>query len=140
MKPTVASKELAKIVYPYHEYIISIGDIRDDAPTCFTTFHPSKRLRLVMDDVYTIEGFENPPSYQHIKILIQFIKSIPDNCSLLIHCAAGISRSTAVGLIVMCEKGFDYRLAYRILKRSHSNIFRPNKLLWKLYNEYRRDY
>ncbi len=78
--------------------VVSIGDPGQRLPFGLWS-HPARRLRLVFDDVE-----RDLPRFgyvacvpEQISELISFLQGAPS--PLLVHCAAGISRSSAAGLI-----------------------------------------
>jgi predicted protein tyrosine phosphatase len=90
----------------------------------------SRHLRLAMNDITTeIDGF-TPPSRNHALELIAFIESWKLESPLLIHCWAGISRSTAAAFISLCAlhpEMDEYELALLLRERSPSAT--PNSLM-----------
>ena len=72
--------------------------------------HPvTKVLKLDFDDIdeprildHGSYGKQYPPTKKHIQRLIKFITGIEAPAKLLIHCHAGISRSTAAALVAIC--------------------------------------
>lgn len=61
-------------------------------------FHKPQHLVLYMDDVADDSGYPSP-QYYHVKTALDFIKSFSGkDQKVLIHCFAGISRSTALAL------------------------------------------
>ena len=87
-----------------NKYFISIAGLADGCayPCPFLTNDSKRVLHLLFDDVGEIEK-DNPSlilfSIEHAKKIIEFVKTIPQKEStvLYINCAAGISRSGAVG-------------------------------------------
>ena len=76
-------------------YLISIGDGTDPLPEGYE--NAERRLRLRIADVVTEEGAtEN--DVQRIIQLAELLRS--ESGTLLIHCEAGVSRSTATALIM----------------------------------------
>src|ERR1700740_486520 len=59
-------------------------------------------LVLSMDDIIEpLDGY-SPPSEEHIKRLVEFLKGWDRGTPLVIHCLAGISRSTAGAFVAAC--------------------------------------
>jgi len=76
-------------------YLISIGDGDDPLPEGYE--NASRRLRWLIADVVTEEG----ASEDDIKRIINLAEQLhSETGTLLIHCEAGISRSTATALIM----------------------------------------
>jgi predicted protein tyrosine phosphatase len=79
--------------------LISIGDPDDRPPPGFERV--ANKLRLLFHDVVLDTAYEVAPREHHVASIIRFAELIANaGGHLLIHCAAGISRSTAAALIV----------------------------------------
>ena len=61
-----------------------------------------RHLRLVMHDVEAELAGYAAPSETHMSDLIAFVQSWDRNAPMLIHCFAGISRSTAAAFVTLC--------------------------------------
>lgn len=61
-----------------------------------------RRLRLSLHDIEAEEdGFDHPAD-PHIAAILSFVRAWPREAPILIHCYAGISRSTATAYITAC--------------------------------------
>jgi predicted protein tyrosine phosphatase len=71
------------------------------------------------------------PKRHNIKNIIEFSKNIPDDSKTLVHCGAGISRSTATAAIVMKVWGREDKEIFETLMSQHpkDRIFYPNPLI-----------
>lgn len=76
-------------------YLISIGDGEDPLPQGYD--NAERKVRLLIADVVTAEGATEEDVQQIIQLAEQ-LRS--ESGTLLIHCEAGISRSTATALII----------------------------------------
>jgi predicted protein tyrosine phosphatase len=81
-------------------HVLSILDPGHPEPHDFAAYGPHKRLTLYFDDVIEPAPGLLPPQPHHIATLLQFGKGLAaaedDPLShLLVHCHAGVSRSTA---------------------------------------------
>lgn len=87
-------------------------------------------LKLLFHDITTQrEGLE-PPLMNHVERLLDFVHAWPREAPLLIHCYAGISRSTAAAYISWCAlrpELDEARLAQRL--RTASPSATPNALM-----------
>ena len=63
---------------------------------------PGRHLRLVMNDISEPQAGLVPPNDSHVRELIDFVVAWDRRAPLLIHCWAGISRSTAAAFITLC--------------------------------------
>ena len=63
---------------------------------------PENHLMLDMDDIAEpIEGYM-APAEEHVGDLIAFVRAWPRQAPLVVHCYAGISRSTAGAFVTAC--------------------------------------
>src|SRR5437764_5126463 len=91
---------------------------------------PDRHLRLSVHDV--IEPAEGIvcPDHTHISNLIAFARGWDRSAPFLVHCWAGISRSTAAAFIVLCDlhgPGHEGRIADAL--RFHVPYAQPNRLM-----------
>lgn len=66
------------------------------------TIKPARHLRLIMNDISEPQPGLVPPNDSHVQDLIDFVLDWDRRLPMLIHCWAGISRSTAAAFITMC--------------------------------------
>jgi predicted protein tyrosine phosphatase len=71
-----------------------------------------------------------------VAALIEFANQIPIGSSALVHCMAGISRSTAASTILLCEKGASLDEALAEVKRVR-DCAAPNAKMLQLYSQMR---
>ncbi len=97
---------------------------------------PDRHLRLSMNDICEPQPGLLLPHENHVTDLIQFARDWDRQAPLLIHCWAGISRSTAAAFISLCAlnpEGTELEAA-RALRRASPTAF-PNRLLVALADE-----
>ena len=76
-------------------YLISIGDGNDPLPEGFE--NADRKVRLLIADVVTEEG----ATEEDVRRIVQLAEQLrSESGTLLIHCEAGVSRSTATALIM----------------------------------------
>lgn len=76
-------------------YLVSIGDGGDPLPEGFD--NAERKVRLLIADVVTEEG----ATEEDVRRIIQLAEQLQSETgTLLIHCEAGVSRSTATALIM----------------------------------------
>ncbi len=95
-----------------------------------------RHLRLAMNDIAEPRDGLVVPSEDHVASLIRFAVDWDRNAPLLIHCWAGISRSTAGAFIVLCALNpatYEHALA-RALRRASPTAF-PNRRLVALADD-----
>jgi predicted protein tyrosine phosphatase len=89
-------------------HVLSILDPGHPEPADFALYGPHKRLTLRFDDIIDAAPGMMLPERHHIEALLEFGKGLaaasddPLN-HLLVHCHAGISRSTASMAILLAE-------------------------------------
>ncbi|XSG81044.1 MAG: tyrosine phosphatase family protein [Methyloligella sp. ZOD6] len=64
---------------------------------------PMRHLKLAMNDICEPSPGHVVPCQDHVEELISFAQNWDRQAPLLIHCWAGISRSTAAAFIVLCS-------------------------------------
>jgi predicted protein tyrosine phosphatase len=93
----------------------------------------ARHLRLGVQDIVDPAAGDTPPSARHVLELLEFARGWDAADPMLIHCWAGISRSTAAAYIIACDRagpGSEAQLA-RIL-RDRAVHADPNRLLVRL--------
>ncbi|MGA7456147.1 MAG: tyrosine protein phosphatase [Methyloceanibacter sp.] len=97
---------------------------------------PDRHLRLAMNDICEPQPGLVLPCETHVADLITFARDWDRQAPLLIHCWAGISRSTAAAFISLCAlnpEGSELDLA-RALRCASPTAY-PNRLLVALADE-----
>jgi predicted protein tyrosine phosphatase len=97
---------------------------------------PDRHLRLSMNDICEPQPGLVLPCQNHVADLIDFACAWDRQAPLLIHCWAGISRSTAAAFISLCalnREGTEIDLAWA-LRRASPTAY-PNRLLVALADE-----
>ena len=94
---------------------------------------PANHLKVQMDDITEdIEGFV-APSGKHIEQVLNFVRGWDRSAPLVVHCYAGISRSTASAFAAACALNphrDEIAIARQI--RKASPIAQPNRLIISL--------
>ena len=93
----------------------------------------ANHLRVQMDDITEhMDGFV-APSEAHIEKVLSFVRSWDRNAPMVVHCYAGISRSTASAFAAVCmlnPQRDEISIARQI--RAASPIASPNRLIVSL--------
>ena len=105
-------------------HVISILDPAEPEPFAFADYPPHDRLTLRFDDVIESIPSYAPPMPEHIEQLLRFGREIGAEAlqTLLIHCHAGVSRSTASATALLLQ-AFPERSADEVL--DHIGQVRP---------------
>jgi predicted protein tyrosine phosphatase len=113
-------------------YLISIGDGDDPLPAGFD--NAQRKLRLRIADVVTDEG-ATEKDVRRIVELAQQLRS--EKGTVLIHCEAGISRSTATALIIHAcwlGRGYEDEAMRRVIAQRPYAI--PNRRMVRLADSF----
>ena len=90
----------------------------------------ARHLRLGLNDVAETLISEYPPNENHIAELIAFGRTWDGKTPMLVHCWAGVSRSTAAAFILLCDKrgpGMEREIANALrFRAAHAH---PNPLM-----------
>ena len=117
-----------------YDGIITIEDTTIREPFRVQTDEP-KQLILQFDDINKPMDDYVVPQMSHIKRALEFADKIEDG-SLLIHCRAGISRSSAIALAVIAKRlgSGKEEAAVNTLEHINPNC-RPNKSIVEMTDE-----
>lgn len=121
------------------DFVVSIGDPEQNPPSGYHWIRAENKLRLIFYDYlferHPLEPFS--PTLEDINKIVNFTnnsikKKLEEKPIVLIHCAAGISRSTATAQIILEELGLTEQEAISEVLRVRPQA-RPNSILLKLY-------
>jgi predicted protein tyrosine phosphatase len=95
--------------------------------------YQDRHLRLHLHDVHEPAPGQVAPTPKHIEQLLAFLETWQRSSPLLVHCRAGIGRSTATAFIAAClhNPQIDEHTIALELRRA-SRLARPNLVLVKL--------
>jgi predicted protein tyrosine phosphatase len=99
-------------------------------------FPAETHLRLAINDVADPAFGETPPEARHVEQLLTFGRGWGGEAPILVHCWAGVSRSTAAAYILFCDRlgpGREDEIAKAIRFRAPHAW--PNRLLVQLADE-----
>jgi predicted protein tyrosine phosphatase len=84
-------------------HVLSILDPGWPEPPAFAAYAPHRRLELRFDDVIDALPGTHPPQRQDVERLLAFGRELAGTspAHLLVHCHAGISRSTAAAALIL---------------------------------------
>ncbi len=91
------------------------------------------RLDLICYDTKDTDPIPNSrkPQLKQAKLLVNFLRNIPNGSKVLFHCHAGISRSTAAAFIFARIMGLGQQEAMDLIERKRPCLW-PNEWIIKL--------
>jgi predicted protein tyrosine phosphatase len=128
--PLSAIEETIRIYRPSHLVTLLSPEHMIDTPDGIS---PERHLRLSVNDVSDINDADMPPNAQHIERLLEFGRGWSAEAPILVHCWAGISRSTAAAYTLLCDRlrpGSEASIAQYLRKRAPHAC--PNSLMIRL--------
>ncbi len=94
------------------------------------SIEPERHLKLRFQDIADTAAGPEPPTGEHIDRLLRFVTSWERERPMVIHCYAGISRSTAAAFISLCAlRPDDDEAAIAARLRASSEMATPNRLM-----------
>ncbi|MGH8324328.1 MAG: tyrosine phosphatase family protein, partial [Steroidobacteraceae bacterium] len=93
-------------------------------------FPRERHLRLGVNDIVDASMGDSPPAREHVERLLDFSRTWSGKDPMIVHCWAGISRSTAAAFIVLTDRmgrGSELHIARAI--RTRAPHAWPNALL-----------
>ncbi|GBF58827.1 hypothetical protein PbB2_02515 [Candidatus Phycosocius bacilliformis] len=97
---------------------------------------PDTHLKLGLNDVVHVQEGLVPPAVAHVHAILDHVAAWDQSAPLLVHCWAGVSRSTASAFMAACALNPDVdpvRIAWHI--REASPTATPNRLLVRYADE-----
>ncbi len=64
---------------------------------------PARHLHIEVDDVPASYAGDIAPTMEHVTELLDFAQSWDRQGAMIVHCYAGVSRSTAAALTILCQ-------------------------------------
>jgi predicted protein tyrosine phosphatase len=120
---TLAPSHLISVVAP------------EEQPAPVAEVPAERHLRLAVHDIAEEMAGYIAPGAEHIDELIRFVRDWPAERPLLVHCIAGVSRSTAAALIALVSRseGSEGEAALRL--RARSPHAQPNRRMIALADD-----
>jgi predicted protein tyrosine phosphatase len=114
------------------ERVVSLLDPDFDFPELGSAYR-DRHLRLHFHDADECAPGQVAPTPKHVDQLLDFLGAWQRSAPILIHCRAGIGRSTAAAFIAACmhNPNVEERTIALTLRRA-SSLARPNQVLVKL--------
>jgi len=130
--PLSAIEETIRGRAPSHLVTLLSNDFMIETPQGFPA---ARHLRLTMHDIAD-PGLPGAPAREHVDRLIEFGRDWDAKAPMLVHCWAGVSRSTAAAFTLLCDRagpGAERELAEMLRERApHAQ---PNRLIVRLADE-----
>ena len=133
VSPLSAVPDAIRVLGPSHLVSLLDPETMIDTPEGVA---PERHLRIGVNDIAEPIDDLVPPTSRHVAELIEFIRGWDQKAPLLVHCWAGISRSTATAFIALCmlnEDRPEAALARAI--RDSAPHAHPNKLIVALADD-----
>jgi predicted protein tyrosine phosphatase len=110
--------------------------LMDDHVETPPTIRPERHFRLRVNDIVEPAEGAIAPARHHIEDMLTFARTWRREAPFLVHCWAGISRSTAAAYIMLCDiKGAGYEQTIARELRALAPHAQPNRLMIKHADE-----
>lgn len=109
----------------------------DLAPETPTSLAVERHLKLDMHDIIELQDGARAPAQEHVGELIEFVQTWDRKAPMLIHCYAGLSRSTASAFITLCAlnpRAPEHAIALALRQASDTAV--PNRRFVTLADAY----
>jgi predicted protein tyrosine phosphatase len=107
----------------------------DHPETDWSGFACERHVRLAFHDIVEIRPGLTAPDRQMMQAILDFGRGESGQRPMLIHCWAGISRSSAAAFAILCARnpGFEHDIAMELRRRAPSVT--PNRLMVALADD-----
>jgi predicted protein tyrosine phosphatase len=107
----------------------------DHPETDWSGFACQRHVRLWFHDIVEIRPGLSAPDHQMMQAILDFGRGESGQRPMLIHCWAGISRSSAAVFAIVCDRnpGFEHDIAIELRRRAPSVT--PNRLMIRLADD-----
>lgn len=122
--------EVPQFSYIPLNHIISIRDKTQPGPNLNSFIYPYSLHSFIFDDTGNASN-TRAPNEETIKRLLSIYHSTSLDQSILFHCFAGVSRSTAAAFIYLVHHKFSYENAYEAIVIARGPFVCPNQLMVK---------
>lgn len=101
----------------------------------WSTLAPARHVRLAFHDIVVPTPDLIAPDARMLQAILDFAREGVAGRPLLIHCWAGISRSSAAAYAIACDRnpGFEADIAHELRRRSP--VVTPNRLMVQLADD-----
>lgn len=119
--------------YAWADHIISLLD--PDTAAGWPRHH-DRHLVVGMDDVELLEPGALLPAEQHVETILAFGRAFQAEQRVIVHCHAGISRSTATAIALLVSHQVPVARAFEQVRSQRGSRFWPNRRLIELYDRH----
>jgi len=136
MKIVVCSRSAVSRKTTQHS-VTHVLSLLDPGKTPYLHPHTNRQNWLLLHFEDNLEEHEkNSPTREHVARILEWGQTIPDDAVVLVHCEAGVSRSTAAALALLVQKhGIDKIDECIQLLLEVRPVACPNKLIAKFADE-----
>lgn len=121
---------IGESIYFMDQYSKAIGIVNPEADVVSTEKYHIERCHDIREDM---SPWIKPQKEQFQRIL-EFSKDFTEDDKVLVHCSAGISRSTAVGVMILIQHGFTEEEAFDNIYSVRPHMY-PNSLIIQYADE-----
>jgi len=107
----------------------------EDQPRTPRAVKPSDHLRVRIDDITEPSPGFIAPAREHVDEIVRFLRASPPEVPLVIHCHAGVSRSTATALVALALDAPGREDEAAALLREAALFAFPNELIVQLADD-----
>ncbi len=107
-------------------HILSLLGV-EGAPRTPAGIDPARHLHIEVDDVPASYAGDIAPTLEHVRELLDFARSWNRQGAMIVHCYAGVSRSTAAALSILCQYNPGREMAAAQALRRVAPHARPNR-------------
>ena len=109
-------------------HILSLLGI-EGAPDTPHGIDPARHLHIEVDDVPAPFAGDIVPTMEHIQKILEFSSGWDRQGPMIVHCYAGVSRSTAAALVILCHYNPGREMDAAMALRRAAPHARPNRQL-----------
>jgi len=109
------------------DFVVSINDPGEDSPI---KNHTVSKVIVNFWDVEIPSGDDFTKMIFSVKSILRALdeNKLTLDSNIVVHCRAGVSRSSAIAWLILIKLGMDYKDAFTLLFKQHSNIW-PNTVV-----------
>lgn len=120
-------------IYPYTRAVSLVDDT--DTMREEWVSRNNKHVVVYVDDISQPRLYYSLPTIDHVKEALSHLTNLTDSDKILIHCHAGVSRSTAIAIAALVQNGVDPAEAIDQIEEIRPCLW-PNQLIIKHADDY----